>query len=638
MDQRVENFVPHINLGGNVPLGSGAAIEHHDIDGIKLSAFYDAAHRLLFVLDTTKDEILPNTVLILDSKGGRKWDDILANDFGVDPETVRPRANNKYQKLDIDYESLKYYNDVIVSKQRDVLAATRDEIAMRHRDIRLGEAYHEIDLAESTVREATKTIHELDEFMALQKDKLHAAKKEVGKVPPKDSAAKILRFEARIERAAAKKARSERRLLRAQKRIASAKKMLNNYRDILTPRGVEMNDNEVKPLFTENPNIIDNENAFKPVSFNHTPPPAASAHEPRSEGWSPAFSEAAPAAPAFGDSHSPSYPAPHHTPNPVHDFTPPQHTAQTPTPPQQHMTEHQRPASHSNPHHVPRAHHAAPPPPPLGADIKIEPTYNGRAGGAYYLLLMILIGLSIYTLYLYQQRMSMSETPHIAAAVVTEDVYPETSLETESDQVVFVDGPAPIVGMDPFMDELPGIYYDEPADFGNCEAMLRRCAAGRCPPGACTDMTLTMEIVQGCMISQTTGCQDHGDALVQSVTAQIVAQQTANHDDFGHIEPHPMPTFDPITPDSPYYPHEHEEEWNNYHEAVQLGPEPLPEGWYLEDETYHQYGYGGGHHHQEVFEEFHPEFHHEPELLEHQHHYDHEAPYGDFAPWEHWEE
>lgn len=114
-------------------------------------------------------------------------------------------------------------------------------------------------------------------------------------------------------------------------------------------------DNQVRPLFTENPNIMDTENAFKPVSFS-------------------------------GDDGTPA-PAP---------VMPLQRPVPEPAPAARPAT--MRPVA-----------------PMSGTDVKIQSPERPRQGGAYYFMLMLLIGLSIFTLYLYQKKMNSDTLPHIAA-------------------------------------------------------------------------------------------------------------------------------------------------------------------------------------------------------------------------------
>jgi hypothetical protein len=368
--------MPFVSFGGGA---DGVAAEEREIGGIKIKAFRDASRKLLFALDTTRDSILPNVLLVVDGKDGRKWDDILENDFRIDPETVRPRANNRYQKLDIDYDGLGVYSKAMFSNDAEELREWRLAAAEKQKYFRMAEAERELELARATIGEARKTIAGLNEFIALQKDKLKAAKKNVGKEPPKDSAAKILRYEARIERAEAKKARSARRLRRAERRIDSNGKILDNYRNTVIPKGRIMNDdNDVKPLFTENPNIIDTDNAFKPVSFGPASPPPIP--EP------PVAPAAAPAPNAYAP----------------RQFVPPEPPAAQPIRPAM-----ERPVA------------------PITGDLKIaEIEQKHGQSGAYYLMLTLLIGLSIFTLYLYQKKMGSVEKPHIAATA-TETITPE---------------------------------------------------------------------------------------------------------------------------------------------------------------------------------------------------------------------
>ena len=269
METNQNNFVPFIPLH-NTNNGQPRS-EQFDIDGLKIQAFYDSSHKLLFILDLTQDNILPNTMLVIDPREDRKWDDILENDFNIKPETVRPRKNHKYKKLDINYEGLNVYNEAIINKNASELKKWRISISDKQKDFRIKEAKRNEDLALETVSKTKETILKLDEFITSQKTKLKAAKKQIGKETPKDSAAKILRFEARIEKAEAKRNRAKIRLRRAKKRIESAEKTMNNY-NYNYKRENDMKADDVKPLFTKEPNITETENAFKPITFEPEKP------------------------------------------------------------------------------------------------------------------------------------------------------------------------------------------------------------------------------------------------------------------------------------------------------------------------------------------------------------------------------
>ena len=64
------------------------------------------------------------------------------------------------------------------------------------------------------------------------------------------------------------------------------------------------------------------------------------------------------------------------------------------------------------------------------------------------------------------------------------------------------------------------------ADFGNCNALIMRCAQPKCANGGCTDMSVTSAIVSGCVQSNAS-CKQYGDDLVQYISAQLVANSTA---------------------------------------------------------------------------------------------------------------
>ena len=79
----------------------------YSILGDTFRLWRNADGKTLFVVDDTITEYKPNVMLVLPpDEDNRKWDDVLQNDFGIDLETVRPKKNNKYQKLDIEYASV----------------------------------------------------------------------------------------------------------------------------------------------------------------------------------------------------------------------------------------------------------------------------------------------------------------------------------------------------------------------------------------------------------------------------------------------------------------------------------------------------------------------------------------------------
>lgn len=64
------------------------------------------------------------------------------------------------------------------------------------------------------------------------------------------------------------------------------------------------------------------------------------------------------------------------------------------------------------------------------------------------------------------------------------------------------------------------------ADFGNCNAVILRCAQPKCAGGGCTSMDLARTIVSGCVQSNES-CKEYGDDLIEYISAQLVADSNA---------------------------------------------------------------------------------------------------------------
>ena len=64
------------------------------------------------------------------------------------------------------------------------------------------------------------------------------------------------------------------------------------------------------------------------------------------------------------------------------------------------------------------------------------------------------------------------------------------------------------------------------ADFGNCNAIVLRCAQPKCANGGCGEMNVAAGIVAGCVKSNDK-CKQYGDDLINYMTAQLVANSQA---------------------------------------------------------------------------------------------------------------
>ncbi|MDR0967974.1 MAG: hypothetical protein LBL75_04100 [Rickettsiales bacterium] len=451
-----------IKTQGDAPVFSftgdaaGALVtERFDIAGNVFTGFYDGAHRLIFVLDNTRDDKIPNTLLVMESPDGRKWDDILVNDYGVDLETIRPRKNNRYEKLDIDYDGLGIYGQLVadnmsgvdlsgaLSALSDYRAATGIRLAMA----RLDAARREIAVASATIDKTDTGLSELRKKMRDTKNKISQMRANVGKKPNKVVAAKILKLESDLEAMNERSNRARLRLRRAKKRLADANSDADTAQLVLKRLGdktqiktkEEKMENETKPLFDKDPNIIDEKIAFKPIEFN-TPsfvPPAMETPVASAEIIETPVSQDA----ALPDGMVLPKPAPVADPIQV---APVMNTA-TPTSMQVPIVNPETNVAQSS------APIAAPAPAvasmqkpmsPVTGMTSITPTTNNENSGnkptkIYYIMLIILIALAIFTLWMYQKNMDSSVTPNLVATTPDNNA-PETAPAAVADESAFI--------------------------------------------------------------------------------------------------------------------------------------------------------------------------------------------------------
>ncbi|MBO7559534.1 MAG: hypothetical protein J6T27_00030 [Alphaproteobacteria bacterium] len=301
----------------------------YDIAGNVLRAWYDDEGRLALVVDETIDEYKPNVLLVVRSDGTRRWDDLLQNVYNIDLELIRPKRDNKYQKLDIEYGGIDIYEDLIDAYENhgDLNTALadlidfRDAAVRRAATVRLTNAQDEIAQAKATLAKTQKAIKSLNDRMRNFRNRLARQKSYVGREPTKQLASKILRTEAHIESTDEKLLRAEKRVENAKRRIdiateeidaatallalrrpsvdsidemvkprvidAKAKKSdvarmpvsdidVETEEEIEEPQDLEMSNDskEVKPLLDKDPEILDDEIAFKPVDFEDMKPAA----------------------------------------------------------------------------------------------------------------------------------------------------------------------------------------------------------------------------------------------------------------------------------------------------------------------------------------------------------------------------
>ncbi len=195
-----------------------------------------------------------------------------------------------------------------MSAQLNALAAFKEQSVRRAATERLAAAELTAEKSRETIVRTNDTIDELNARLKTLRAKLKKQRQDVGKEPTKQSAAKILRTESQIDSANEKLDRAQKRLAKAQRRLAAAsddadvaRRILDtepefvgaitipNPTDVMVsepapvpstvdtdpkpiqafePKANDMADEEVKPLFDTDPEILDEEIAFKPIEFD----------------------------------------------------------------------------------------------------------------------------------------------------------------------------------------------------------------------------------------------------------------------------------------------------------------------------------------------------------------------------------
>ena len=495
-----------------------------DIDGNDISAFYDAGDDLIFVLDNTINQQKPNILLVINPDGDKKWDEILSTDYNVDLETIRPKVDNKYQKLDIEYSGLGVYEGLInafnadedLAEHLNQLAILRDSAARHSAMMRLNAANETISKTNATIVKTKESIAKLEARVKTLRSKLAATKKQIGRVSTKQSAAKILKLESQIEATNEKLKRAKKRLESAQRRLEAATVDAELASDLLNQPSTEIKQktssksknkpmvvarnypvqtmaddddkddddfveeydedtdeelpvSDVKPLFEQDPQILNNDIAFKPISFeppvfeepvqtiqNSTPDVDA---ETRSGSVLESMTPIGEPKPVFVpepvateestiESFEPIANVPEFIPEPVDVEKPVLETMTPVVQAEQAVVDEPvvEPAQPAVP--IAPVQPAAPVMNNFQTPLESAPE-RSRPGFVYYMLLVILILLSIFTLWLYRKNMATDTIPALVAdttetrLVKTEKkakAEPVVSVNTESESVFLDDG------------------------------------------------------------------------------------------------------------------------------------------------------------------------------------------------------
>lgn len=456
-----------------------------DIDGNNINAFYDAGDNLIFVLDNAINAQKPNVLLVINPDGDKKWDEILSSGYGVDLETIRPKVDNKYQKLDIEYSGLNIYENLInaynagdaLDDYLNDLMILRDSATRHSAMMRLNSANETIAKTNATIIKTKESVIRLEARIKTLRSKLSSAKKEIGRVNTKQSASKILKLESQIEAANEKLKRAKKRLESAQKRLEVAtvdaelasnllslpqheiKQSSKNKPVMVAPEypmqtieaqedEEEFDQDEIKPLFDKDPQILNENIAFKPIIFD-----------------APTFDESNEIVPVVNDvpvetpenkpvleTLAPVESEPVFTPQPILEEDIKEKPVLETIKPVEEMPE---PVAAPAP--VAPAVEPVIPVAPIVNNFQtpVEPKQEKSTPGfLYYMLLIVLILLSVFTLWLYQKNMETDVMPVLTAKTSeSQIVEPAAVVATEPVATVTVDEDSAFLDEEPVVAE-----------------------------------------------------------------------------------------------------------------------------------------------------------------------------------------
>ena len=502
------------NISQNTNYGT-LVMRPFDIAGNDIHAFYDAQNNLVFVLDNTINAQKTNVLLVINPNGDKKWDEILSSQYGVDLETIRPKVDNKYQKLDIEYSGLPVYEALInaynnggdMDEHLNQLSILRDSAVRHSAMVRLNAANETISKTNITIVKTKETIAKLEARLKTLRSQLTATRKEIGKVATKQSASKILKLESQIDATNEKLKRAKKRLESAQRRLESATVDAELAGDLLNQPSQEikqtnkpiatvpdypvqtilgdeenddeLEDNDIKPLFNEDPQILNDNIAFKPISFDtpvfDTVMPESESPKIEETETHPVLESIKPieiteSVPEFNpsDIYTDEKTVPE-TPE-IQSFEPisniPEFVPEPIMPENTEIVEHveEKPVLETI---QPIAENVVKPAPVVNNVSEIQTIESNvertKPGFLYYVLLVVLILLSVFTLWLYQKSLSTNDAGPVLTANTNETVVEQPKVsepvvvpttEPEDVETVFLDEVVEESPVEPVVEEV----------------------------------------------------------------------------------------------------------------------------------------------------------------------------------------
>lgn len=205
---------------------------------LRFDAFFDSSkpkseltiQDLQFVIDDSRAELTPNHILFIDRTQAevnedKKWDKIVSDRYSLNPMFVRPKLDNKYLKLDIVYDLMDVYKEIIskaltsetqnsVEIDDDILENieyAKLESILSICDKRIDFCMIDFKRAQGTIKSTGNTVEKLQKQISNLKDSISST----------NDSKSLQQKQEKLESLLEKEKSAARRLKRAKKRISS---------------------------------------------------------------------------------------------------------------------------------------------------------------------------------------------------------------------------------------------------------------------------------------------------------------------------------------------------------------------------------------------------------------------------------
>jgi hypothetical protein len=136
---------------------------HYDSPDLSFVAYSTTAGKIAFVFNNTINNLCVVKKLVIEPLTHEtdkvnpiiKWDQIVKENFGINPIIIRPKNKNRYEKFDIDYVGLDFYKDLIRNPNNEKL---HRDVVIFNIERNLISAYKREEVALLELNTSSKTI------------------------------------------------------------------------------------------------------------------------------------------------------------------------------------------------------------------------------------------------------------------------------------------------------------------------------------------------------------------------------------------------------------------------------------------------------------------------------------------------